>query len=651
VAIIKSNPRIDAQRYLSATQLGLDAACSQFSAHAADAPSIGLYALSGLAGRLAGLGAASLSTAAPACLGWLARQSASIGAEAGAMTAASKILGRGERTSASREFASHCVNFAVFRWVGAAFPASHPALRHLAQSGAMLAGHRAAGLLGFEEAPASSLAGQFFDAALSVWHIQAGHALSLGLTGGRLEASSRALHLQASTAATRRAEAPLAGPLPRFFSVDTPTPPEGITEPLARIARISTLSLPENARELEDFAGEFGRQLGSFTYELDTLVSFLSTQYHNIVLQRGEVRNGYILLNAHGRLCGGSRGLLRTIDREGRTEGIPDYKGMLAGRISNFASHIVALEQRNYDRATLQGMREKVYNAYDQLLLLRESIRLYMRHAPAEETPYYQAMGHAYQGLLRGSHRQVEQVRRNTQHTLLEINEALVDRWADDFLGRCQHPRAAINAQIIRGRVSLIRGVPIGGNFYEALREDPLPYHKSVRLLFDRSTGQIVAFLDRSNRADATRQAFEARDIRLQEATLYVDPIESGTITGVRIHGENHRLTIENALNSLVGFQVMPSNRVWAFENPENTATGLWTVSFHWNVVENPEAQLHRLLQVSKPFGRGEPSVPWRILVLQPILGEPNDTLQLWVPDAALQHDNLTRLVKVTRSP
>lgn len=568
------------------------------------------------------------------------------------MLAASRLLaGSSPRASASGEFASHCVNFAAFRFLGAPFSLSHPALRHLAQSGAMLAGHRAAGALGLEEAPATGLAGQFFDAALSVWQIQAGHALGLRLTGGRLETCSQTLQLQSRMAAAQKSEIRFTNPIPHFSAVDTPTPPGGITEPLARIARLSPVTLPEGARELADFAGEFGKHLGNFSYELDNLVSFLSTQYHNIVLQRGEVHNGYIFLQAHGKLCGGSRGLLQTIEREGRREGIPDFSGMLAERISHFASHILALEQRSYDRVALQGMREKVYNAYDQLLLLRESIRLYMRHAPSAETPYYRSIELAYKGLLRGSQRQVEQVRRDTQHTRLEINEALVDRWADDFLGRCEHPRAAINAQIIRGRVSLIRGEPIGGNFYEALREDPLPYHKSVRLLFDRSTGQIVAFLDRNNRAEATRQAFEARGIRLQEATLYVDPIESGSITGVRIHGENHRLTIENALNSLVGLQVMPSNRVWAFENPENAATGLWTVSFHWNVAENPEAQLHRLLQVSKPFGRGEPSVPWRILVLQPILGEPNDTLQLWVPDAALQHDNLTRLVKVTRSP
>lgn len=159
----------------SAAQLSVAAAYSSFTSQSTDIFSIASMTTAGLVGRVARVGLIGLFRSSTPIKNFISHLG-SIAAEATTTT----LLQNGN-------FASHCINFSTFRFIGAVTHHHNPLLQHFSQSLAMMLGHHAAASLEFEEHSSESLAQQFFNASISVLQIQAGNLLGNKITGHRLQ--------------------------------------------------------------------------------------------------------------------------------------------------------------------------------------------------------------------------------------------------------------------------------------------------------------------------------------------------------------------------------------------------------------------------------------------------------------------------------
>lgn len=662
-----SNTFTGAGTPLSAAQLLLDSSLSHFSDQACDLESIALMSGAGLLGKLTRIGIlSSLSqvrmTGNHPFLN-LISHAAALSVEAGTFTFANHLSSQDQPSSPQksfhRDFIHHLINFTSFKIFGQLTQTDNLFAQHLSQSLAMMTGHQVGAALGFEENSHLSITEQFMEANISTLQMSFASNLGLFLSGGKIRNMER--HLGENIISPSDLNSifleckrnPLTSQdrlFPHMLLMTDETPrARSFTDPLARISRPTPVS-PLNTSE----ASKFERELNDFSFAVDCAASFSSFHLQLIFSENKEKVTGHLFLGHHYNMCGGTKGVLEVVEYRGRQEGIPDLTGMLSERINYFASRVLALESNGVLEAEkISKLRENVYTAYDQLQLMRETFRIYERYALPEEAPFYKGVKLAYKGLLDNSVVQAERAQRTIQNPTLAITVQDVNRWTHRYLMNTLNPQASKNVQIIRGRIGLVRGEHVGGDFYQALHmENTLPAFRPVRVSFDPENGQIVAFHDQSEASHNTVEAFRRRNIRLQEAVLWVDMIESGEIAKVQIYGDHKERKTLNALQNLVGLQVMPSSRIWAYENHSDSSQNFWSISFQWNLCEDPANQLYYLNAVSKSIemGDGENKTRWRLFTFDPVVQTHGTTSQqLWVPESSFNGDALSKLVKLVK--
>lgn len=619
----------------------LDADFHSFTSQATGFSSLASLSLVGLAGKFAKYGV--MATGFSSRLLPFTAQVASIAAEAATMMAMSE---RDPSTPLWQNFSSHCVNFAAFRLMGAALPAQNSLAAHFAQSAAMMAGHQAASGLGLEAASQHSLLRQFFDANLSTLHIQAGQTLSGHFTGNRLERIATRPTLPVASASLRPQHDFIRSHANETVEAERPSIPA--PDPLDRL-NAERATPPPNKPDFEKFKSE----LQDFHYVLELMVSSCINGLHNRLFQFKEEEIHYNFFTRHFDLCGKkSRGVLHVISRKDRNEALLNLNGLLAERLTYFTTAIRYFEENGQPSSKTQALREQLFESYDRLQILRECMRIFAMRSPAVFQPYYAAIFTAYQGMRAPVSQQTKRVERSTHATQM-VTEDVVKRWGSEFLARNESPYTAMNAQILMGRVRYLRGINIGSDFYSALKRagdaQAHPYSLAIPIIFDPTTGLIVSFVDRSEAARKTILEWDAKSHPFQSATLWIDPIEGGDIQRVTFSSPVEDSRIRLALTGLVGLQVLPRQRAIALESPDLSSANSYNISFQWNVSENPEAELHRVV-ASNPVSIGTPPVAWRLFTLEnaadPI---PEKALQLWVLEEAMDGIFQGALIKVVK--
>lgn len=628
----------------SRAQIELDAASYSFSGQATDSSSLAALSMVSFSGRFAKMAVGASLRSMPFAA--LSANFASLATEAATMTG---LSARNSDQGFLHAFTSHLVDFTAFRIAGSALHSQHALGRQLGQSLAMMMGHQATRFAGLEQHSSQSWMQQFLDANISTLQIHSGSLITSRLGAHKLEKlNSHGPLTEAS--GLRQAARRLA-----FMSAGEPPSDRRVrqaTDVLARVASGRESPIPVEV-DYQKFLTEFN----DFHDKVSFFRNFCSNaQRHGLFLSDLEA-SAYELHACHYTICGRHNGVLTTVQTRKGQEPILNMEGILAERMNFFSTCIQSFEASGKHAAEkLNGLRESLCNDYDNLQLLHESMRILGRDAPDELKIFYHAILRAYDGLHNRTAAQTERVR-NITRGKTQISDDHIRNWTDRFLVQVNNAHLALNAQILRGRIPFIRGEHIGGSFYDAFElarssaTFPTPYFVGVKACYDTTTGLLVGFKDNSLVSSTTLTRLRQRGHRLQEVVFWVDTVEGGNICNVQFAHAPTSTSIFEALNGLLGLQILPRQRVIARLDPFDPSQGEFDVSFQWNMTSKPAEEIYRIVHDPEDFPTedGRHLIKLQIWNASLAIPEGQQPHELWIDRVDYDEINYSPLIKLVR--
>ncbi len=285
-------------------------------------------------------------------------------------------------------------------------------------------------------------------------------------------------------------------------------------------------------------------------------------------------------------------------------------------------------------------------------------MRILERDTPEPLKVFYQAIFCAYDGLHNRTAAQTERVRSITRGTT-QISDNHIRNWTERFLVQVKNAHLALNAQILRGRIPFIRGEHVGGSFYDAFElarssvTFPTPYFVGVKAFYDTTTGLLVGFKDNSLVSNTTLTRLRERGHKLQEVVFWIDTVEGGDICNIQFAQAPTDTSISEALNGLLGLQILPRQRVIARIDPFDPHQGEYDLSFQWHMTSNPAKEIYRIVHDPEdfPVDDGRHFIRLQVWKASETMPEGQQPRVLWVDRQDYDEINYSQLVKVVRRP
>ncbi len=283
------------------------------------------------------------------------------------------------------------------------------------------------------------------------------------------------------------------------------------------------------------------------------------------------------LIRVHQKICGNSQRVVAGSSEDPRQRvhtvrllRVPNWDGVVLQRLQYFSEALTTLEAQDRASSLVQSGRQEIGALRDRFNRLYEIVRMYRRFfTRTEEHAVLDAIERAYHGLRPPPTQGVARVRSDTRSLDAAVRQREREAWTRAFIALNPPSRAVINMRILLGEIDQVRGRPVLGNFYRALARSTL-YEgmRSVHVLYDMESGELVGFNDGSPEVQRRIQRLVQEGRRLEEIGLLVDAVRSGRIVEVTGISPNCDDSIRHALEWLRVLQVLPESD--SFPPPPN---------------------------------------------------------------------------------
>jgi|GEM_PF-5479742 len=375
------------------------------------------------------------------------------------------------------------------------------------------------------------------------------------------------------------------------------------------------------------------------------------------------------IINVHRRLCGEPEHFVQ-IEAEPGAEGVfvPDFRGLLLHKL-NFIQEAIRQAQGRpeFDFAGGPSPLDLLSTVRDSLDRMQRTLQILRRFFQTpQEHVFMDAVDGAYEGVNLEAAARTERVRSQTRSLNLTLEQAVRDNWAREFLESALNPRVVRNVLILMGRIQVVSGLPVVGNFYRGLSRGII--HEGFRTVgawVDVQSGEFVGFRDGLPPSEETLQNWVSQGRReIEEVSLLVDARGSGRIAQVIVAGSRLRSSVRMDLEALRGLQVLPESRpetapsapepssvfgVTEYRNPDQGE--IWRMNFP----PSPEAAPPDLRRVEALTPLQESAeadgVPfWTMATLEPLSeGSETEPLQIWTRTTEIEGLSVGDQVQVFR--